>query len=96
MKVRVSEELTNKAIVALDASPVNITLPELYEGLERDVYDSINLNAVSMSDYGLGELIKYGTSGARFGGVAVGLIINEKVFQDLPKDIQNILVDHYP
>ena len=92
MKVRVSGELTNKAIVALDASPVNITLPELYEGLERDVYDSINLNAVSMSDYGLGELIKYGTNGLGFGGVAVGLIINEKVFQDLSENIQKILV----
>ncbi|MFJ8063977.1 TRAP transporter substrate-binding protein DctP [Psychrobacillus sp. NPDC096426] len=93
MKVRVSGELTNKAVLALNASPVNITLPELYEGLERDVYDSINLNAVSMSDYGLGELIKFGTNGVGFGGVTVGLIINERVFQDLPKDIQNILVE---
>ena len=91
MQVRVSGELANKAIAKLGASPVNITLAEMYEGLERNVFDVINLNTPSMNDYGMGELTKFGTSGVQFGGSLTGLIINEKVFQGLPKNVQEIL-----
>ena len=92
MKVRVTGDLLNKAVTALGGSPVNVTLPELYEGLERGVFDSINQNPVSISDYGLGELVKYGTKGVSFGGVSAGFVINEKVFQELPENVQKILV----
>ena len=92
LKVRVSGELTNKAVLALNASPINLTASELYEGFERGVYDSIILNAASTKDYGLGELTKYGTNEVDFGGLGVGLVINEKVFQGLPKNVQEVLV----
>ncbi len=92
MKVRVTGDLLNKAVTSLGASPINIALPELYEGLERGVFDSINQNPVSISDYGLGELIKYGTDGVSFGGVSAGFVINEKVFKGLPENVQEILV----
>lgn len=92
-KIRVTGDMLNKAVTSLGASPVNITLPELYEGLERGVFDSINQNAVSIRDYGLGELIKYGTDGIAFGGVSAGFVINEKVFQGLPEHVQKILVE---
>ncbi len=91
-KVRVSGELANKAMPTIGASPINITLSELYEGLERGVFDSLVLNPGSTKDYGLGELIKFGTSGVDFGGGATGLIINEKVFQGLPENVQEVLV----
>ncbi|ARD46880.1 hypothetical protein SporoP37_00990 [Sporosarcina sp. P37] len=91
LKVRVTGEVLNHAMIALDANPVNITLSDMYEGFDRGVYDVLNLNAQSTRDYGMAELIKYGTRGMGFGSVAAGLVINEKVFQGLPEDVQQII-----
>ncbi|MFJ8063978.1 TRAP transporter substrate-binding protein DctP [Psychrobacillus sp. NPDC096426] len=93
LKVKISGELANKAMGSLGASPVNITVSEMYEALERGVVDSISLYAASMKDYGMGELVKYGTEGVSFGGSGVGLVINERVFQGLPKNVQEVLVE---
>ena len=92
LKVRVSGELENKSLSGLGASPVNITVGEMYEALDRGVIDSVSLYAASMKDYGMAELIKYGTSGVAFGGTGVGLVINEQVFQGLPENVQKVLV----
>lgn len=92
MKVRVTGEVLNEATVALEASPINISLSELYEGFDRGVFNVLNLNPQSTKDHGLGEIIKYGTIGIDFGGSGTGLIINEKVFQGLPENVQEILV----
>jgi len=93
LKVRVSGDLANKAMESLDASPVNITVNEMYEALERGVIDSVGLYAGSMEGYGMGELVKYGTDGVSFGGTGVGLVINENVFQGLPKNVQEVIVE---
>ena len=92
MTVRVTGDILNIAVEKLEATPVNIALPELYEGLERGVFNSINQNPASINDYGLGELIEYGTEGLSFGGVSAGLVINEKVFQGLPENVQQAIV----
>ena len=91
LKVRISGELANKAVGDSDASPVNITMAEMYEGIERGVFDSFLLNPASTKDYGMADLIKYGT-GAEFGGGSIGLAINEKVYQGLPKNVQEVLI----
>ena len=77
----------------LGASPVNITVGEMYEALDRGVIDSVSLYAASMKDYGMAELIKYGTSGVSFGGTVKSVqVINEQVFQGLPENVQEVLV----
>ncbi|PIC64907.1 hypothetical protein CSV79_04615 [Sporosarcina sp. P13] len=93
MKIRTTGEVLNKATVALEATPVNITLSEMYEAFDRGVYDGINLNAQSLNDYGMGELVKFGTKGLNFGGSGTGLIINEKVFQSLPENVQEVILE---
>lgn len=92
MKVRVSGEIANKAMSILGASPINLTVSELYEGFERSVYDAIIANTASSNDYGLGELAEYGTMGLGFGGVGTGLVINEKVYESLPENVQEAIV----
>ncbi len=92
LKVRVSGDLATQAMSDLGASPINITVAEMYEALERGVIDSVGLYAASMNDYGMGELVKYGTSGIAFGGTGIGLVVNEKVFQGLPENVQEALV----
>ncbi|WP_233201371.1 TRAP transporter substrate-binding protein DctP [Sporosarcina sp. P13] len=92
VKARVTGEALNKAVSALGGTPINLTASEFYEAFDRGVYDSLVLNATSMNDYGFSELAKYGTDGISFGGLATGLIINEDVYQKLPEDIKEILV----
>ena len=92
LKVRVGGVVMNKATSALSATPININLAEMYEGFERGVFDVINLNIASINDYGVSELAKYGTSGVAFGGGAGGIVINEKVFQNLPVNVREIIV----
>lgn len=93
MKVRISSELTNKAMQDLKASPINITMAEMYEGMERGVFDAMLLNGASTKDYGMEDLIKYGTVGVGFGGGLLGVGINEKVFTGLPEHIQEVLIE---
>ena len=92
LSVRVTGDLINKAVTELGASPVNITVSELYEALERGVVDTINTDPVNMDDFGLSELAKYVTKGLAFGAGGYGLVINEKVFQELPENVQEVIV----
>ncbi|ARD47952.1 TRAP transporter substrate-binding protein DctP [Sporosarcina sp. P33] len=91
MKVRSNGEIINQAVLALNASPINLTAAEMYEGFDRGVFDGLLLNALSMNDYGFSELVQYGTVGVDFGGLAAGLIINENAYQKLPENIQKVL-----
>ncbi len=93
MKIRISSELTNKAMKDLKASPINITMAEMYEGMERGVFNGMLLNGASTKDYGMEDLVKYGTVGAGFGGGLLGVGINEKVFNGLPEQIQDVLIE---
>ena len=92
LKIRPSGEIARKVVADLGGTSVNMAIPELYEGLERNVIDAIHLYAVSAQDNGLDELVKFGTEGLTLGGAISGLIINEKKFQSLPKDVQEVLI----
>lgn len=92
MKVRVSGDLLNNAITKLAASPINITLSELYEGFERGVFDSINTDPITFNDYGLADHAKFVTKDLAFGGASTGFVMNEKVFQGLPENVRNVIV----
>lgn len=91
-KMRVSGKVGNKMTAELGATPINITLAEMYEGFERGVFDIVNLNTASMNDYGMSELIGYGTAGVMTGGNGGGLVINEKTFQSLPENVQEAII----
>lgn len=92
-KVRVTGEILNKLVSEFEATPINLTAAEVYEGFERGVFDSIAMSAGTFNDYGLQELAKYGTNGVAFGGLATNIIVNEKTFQGLPENIQSVLLD---
>ncbi|MEG0383762.1 MAG: TRAP transporter substrate-binding protein DctP [Solibacillus sp.] len=93
LKVVASTEVRAEVVTASGATPISLAVTDLYEGFERNVFDTIVANPSSIGDYGLDEIATYGTTGVLFGGLAVGLIINEKVYQDLPGNVQEILVN---
>ncbi|PIC64924.1 hypothetical protein CSV79_04720 [Sporosarcina sp. P13] len=92
LKVRVAGNFANKSLAALGATPINLPLQETYEGFQRGVFDVNNMNTPSVKDFGLDEIITYGTSGTDFGSLLTGIVINEKRFNELPENVQEVLV----
>lgn len=68
--------------------PVSIPATETYEAVQRGVVDGVVFNYPSIRSYHLDDLIKYITNGMRCGGYPGAIIINEKSWAKLPKDVQ--------
>lgn len=68
--------------------PVSIPATETYEAIQRGVVDGVVFNYPSIRSYHLNDLIKYITNGMRCGGYPLAIIISEKSWAKLPKDIQ--------
>lgn len=68
--------------------PVNVAAAETYESIQRGVVDGCIFSYPSMKGYRLNELLKFITSGLRLGGYPQAYVINEKIWQKLPPDIQ--------
>lgn len=68
--------------------PVSIPAAETYEAIQRGVVDGVVFNYPSIRSYHLNDLIKYITNGMRGGGYPGAVIINEKAWEKLPKDVQ--------
>jgi TRAP-type C4-dicarboxylate transport system substrate-binding protein len=87
-QIRSSGAFMSGLIEKFGGTPVTIATPELYEGLEKGIVDQVGQYSTTLESFGLGELIKYGTQGVSFGAGSCGLIINENVWQSLPKNVQ--------
>lgn len=80
-------------IEALGAVPVSLSTPETYEALERAVVDCAPI------EVGLGRAWEYDTVATNWMDVGLGasfgqmLIINQNVFDGLPADFQEVLVE---
>lgn len=84
----VLSELLNYA----GAVPVQIAGSEAYNALERGVVNGVASSAASADLYGLGELVKFGATNLSIGVNGLGLMINEKTFQKLSKEIQDAIM----
>lgn len=91
-KVRSPGGVSHELLEFVGATPVSVTTPEMYEGFEKGVLDTIYSSAMSAEDVSLGELIKFGTNGVSYGASAVGLVINNEVFEGLPKNVQEAII----
>ncbi|WP_174727600.1 TRAP transporter substrate-binding protein DctP [Mesobacillus harenae] len=92
LKVRASGGVTNKFLEYLGATPVFVNTPDMYEAFDQGILDVLHMFASTLNSYGLGELLTYGTEGARFGGGLVGFVINEDVYQGLPENVQKAII----
>ncbi len=72
--------------------PVSIPATETYEAVQRGVVDGVVFNYPSIRSYHLDDLIKYITNGMRCGGYPGTIVINEKAWQKLPKDVQEAVM----
>ncbi|MDZ7839614.1 MAG: hypothetical protein U5R46_02160 [Gammaproteobacteria bacterium] len=80
-------------IEAMGAVPVSLSTPETYEALERAVVDCAPI------EVGLGRAWEYDTVATNWMDVGLGasfgqmLVINQNVFDGLPADFQEVLVE---
>jgi tripartite ATP-independent transporter DctP family solute receptor len=77
---------------ALSARPTPITWGEVYTALQAGIVDGLDAPFLSIKDARLYEVSKYWLLTGHMWG-AYNLLINEKAFQALPKDLQTVVLD---
>lgn len=92
LKMKTSGGLYDKMAELVGMIPVVVTSNELYESMQRGIVDGALHYFIGVKGYRLQELEKYHTAGASFGGFPCAYIINEKKWQQLPQDVQKILL----
>jgi TRAP-type C4-dicarboxylate transport system substrate-binding protein len=92
MKIRGGGGVLTEALSFAGANPVTLAANDLYQSFERGVVDGIHMASNSANMSGLGEVIKYGTRSTGFSGNGVYFIINENLYQSMPKDIQEAIM----
>ncbi|WP_237562778.1 TRAP transporter substrate-binding protein DctP [Bacillus dakarensis] len=91
MQVRAPGGVQTKLLEFLGATPVTVTTPEMYEAFDKGVINTLYAAPTSIQDFKLNELIGYGTNGASYGSGAVGLVISEKKWQQLPENVKEAI-----
>lgn len=91
LKVRAAGGGQELTLRELDVVPIKMAPPEIYESMSRGTIDGTLLPFISLDSYKLLPLIKTSTDGANFGTVIVTYSIGERRWNQLPKDVQNIL-----
>ncbi len=92
LKVRSGGGMQNLTIEAVGASPVAMTAPDIYLGMQRGTLDGTLLSAISLKPYKLQEVAKSITRNVPFGSPAIGLGMNAAKFRSLPPNVQKALL----
>jgi len=77
----------------LNAVPVQIPAPEVYESLSRGTIDGVLFPISSIFAYNLQGLLKYATSGGSFGSFVITYAISEKRWKSLAPGVQKAMTD---
>jgi C4-dicarboxylate-binding protein DctP len=81
----------------VNASVLQLGPPDWYSALERGVAEGHLLHIAAAHEFKLMELFKYHTLfGEGAGGAGpIGFVVNMKMWNSLPQDIQKVIVDVY-
>jgi len=91
MKIRASGSAKELLLKKLNAVPVLMPTPEVYESLSRGTIDGVLFPFNSLAPYEIDKLSKTGTIGSNFGSFVANWVISEKRFQSLPPAMQKDL-----
>ena len=92
-KIRMAGRLQGYILKELGAAPVNVTPAEIYQALERGLLDHAEYS-MPHSDWSLSfqEVTnEWNVPGWHQTGFVVGVMINKKAYEALPKDLQAIV-----
>src|SRR5699024_8528580 len=88
---RATGGISADAIEYLGGTPVSMDTADMYSAFDKGVLDAIHNYPSSILTFGVAELIGYGTTGLGFSSVAVGLMINEDLWQELPDNVKEAM-----
>jgi TRAP-type C4-dicarboxylate transport system substrate-binding protein len=88
MKIRTSGSAKELLLKKLNAVPVLMPTPEVYESLSRGTIDGVVFPFNSLAPYDIDKLAKTGTIGENFGSFVATWVVGEKRFQSLPPALQ--------
>ena len=92
MKIRSPGGLQTKAIEALGATPIFMSLGDVYLSMETGVIDGVVTCPALVKAFKLYEVTKYGVP-TSFGCVSEGLFANKRFWDKLPDDLKLIIED---
>ncbi len=91
LKIRSSGTL-NLAVEAFGGTPVSLSAPDIYVGIQRGTIEGSLLPPGSVKPYNLQEVIKSTSTNGAFGTFAITAVMNGEVFNALPKAHQEALM----
>ncbi len=93
LKIYASGGAKDITLRTLNAVPIRITGPEMYQAVQRRTIDGTFLAFIGLRPYELHTLLRHALTGVNLGGTAVTYVINDAAWGRLPADIQKVLVD---
>jgi TRAP-type C4-dicarboxylate transport system substrate-binding protein len=93
MKMRTGGGAIDLLAQKMKAVPVDISGPDMYEGLSRGTIDGAMLPVDAVVGRGLVPLLQYATVHQNFGTFDATFMISQKKFASLPPNVQKALVD---
>lgn len=91
-KMRTPGGIANEVYESLGAVPVSVSHTETYEALEKGVIEGASYSSVAVEGSGTQELLNYALF-IHLGTAIHGIVINENVWQKLPEDVQNAMME---
>ena len=91
MKLRTTGGISNLLYEYMGAIPVTVSHTETYEALEKGIIEAASYSSVAVEGSGTGDLLKYATM-THIGSAIHGVVINEQVWQGLPEDVQQAMI----
>ncbi len=86
LKIRVAGSISADAMAALGATPVQIPMTQVYNGLQTGLIDGVISGASVMSDFKLSEVVGSVTTGPNLGRLTFYTVMNKAVYDGLPDE----------
>lgn len=93
LKIRTSGGIQENVMQAWGAIPVSIPAPEQYTAWERGTIDGTLLSFFSWPGYQTEKVAKYSTTNAALSAFGVMYVVNEKVWNSWPQEVQDVILE---
>lgn len=91
MKMRSNPGAMELSLQSVEAVPVRMSPPEIFDAITKGTIDGALLPFASVFSYGLDQIVGSATKNANFGSVGITYAISENKWNSLPEDIQEVL-----
>ncbi|SEL63589.1 TRAP-type C4-dicarboxylate transport system, substrate-binding protein [Roseivivax marinus] len=91
LKIRVAGSISASAMEALGATPVQIPMTQVYNGLQTGLIDGLVSGASVLSDFKLNEVVGSVTTGPNFGRLTFYTVMNQGAYEGLSDEAKAAL-----